>query len=189
MSPDEDALLDVVFSTFQPPDARGSRSGCLGWPALSELALAVGGVALSRKVYEDVCTFGGVQPGQGFTRGDLGRFYRLPHTQGFHGILRPLRLAYDRVAASGGTARTRDGDTLVVPAGVRAQAYLALASEYVRGAVPAPLPRGDGPRGGKHDWPSVLDHHDDVLGYWTHAANNLDAVAADRIGATCVCCL
>jgi hypothetical protein len=33
----------------------------------------------------------------------------------------------------------------------------------------------------------VLDH--DVLGYAAHATNNLGAVVADPVGATCVCCL
>jgi hypothetical protein len=88
-APIDDAMLDAVFSAFQPPDARGIWSGYLGWPELGKLALAVGGVALSREAYEDACTLGGVRPGRGFTRGDLGRFYQLPPVQGFQGTLRP----------------------------------------------------------------------------------------------------
>jgi hypothetical protein len=101
-----------------------------------------------------------------------------------------------------------------VLAGVRAQAYLTLTPEYVQTAVPTAT--GSGSRGphepqlgqtrreaqlaargdawwqktryrGKHDWPSVLDH--DILGYVAHATNNLAAVVADPVGATCVCCL
>jgi hypothetical protein len=52
-------MLDAVFSAFQPPDAHGVWSGYLGWPDLSDLALAMGGVALSRRAYEDACTFCG----------------------------------------------------------------------------------------------------------------------------------
>ena len=218
LAPNEETILRAVLFTFQPPGARQPRAlptragrapaaDCLGWPALSEMALAVGGLALSRQAYEDACTIGRLKPGYGFASDDLGRFYRLPHAQGFLGILRPLRLAYDRAVRRSGTSPPHDGGTHEVLEGVRAQAYLAMAPEYARTKVPTATGRGsqamadgqlgrwaaaagaDGPlgRGGKHNWPSVLD--DDVLGYVVHATNNLAAVIADPAGATCVCCL
>jgi hypothetical protein len=112
------------------------------------------------------------------------------------GILRPLRLAYNRVVNNDGTTPAHIGGTHDVLAGVRAQAYLAMAPEYARTTVPTATGRGsqdmaDGKwpmgRGGQHDWPPVLGNG--VLGYVVHATNNLAAVIADPAGTTCVCCL
>ena len=196
LAPDDDTILRAVLMTFRPAGVRAPGAGGLGWPAFSELALAVGGVTLSRQAYEDACTIGRVKPGYGFAHDDLGRFYRLPHAQGYLGILRPLRHAYNRAVNNDGATSAHTGGTQHFLAVVRAQAYLAMAPEYARTTVPTATGRGnpdmaDGHwpmgRGGQHDWPPVLDNG--PLGYAVHATNNLHTVIADPAGATCVCCL
>ena len=95
----------------------------LGWQELGKLALAVGGVTLSREAYESACALGGVRPGRGFTRDDPDRFYRLLQVQG------KLQTAYERVAARGGPAETRGGSRLVIPeaAGLSKRRYSSKA--------------------------------------------------------------